>query len=415
MAPSTSAVPPAWVVDACLHTAGGFFLDDEPRRTFLPIEFEGFRLQRPFTVKPGQSLWCLHQRVLPAASEDYDATLTTVQVTVFADDGQVLLTIDKYTSKEVRPESAAGRLVYDIAWEELPLGPGIDVEPLTSIEPEPGYILLAFVDSQGTCRSVLDELQRSRTTHCVQLRQAAEFAVRPLASESLSLEIDLRPDASEDYSAALAAIFRHFSGSPAQATPVRVLFGWALDIGVGPEADVDLIADSARASGSALLLLQALATESLHPETSIVFLTRDAVAGSAAAVSGPLGLSPMAAASAQASLQGLASVAATELPDVNITVVDLDLDQSGSSGSAQTLARILQGAQKNSIVGAEDRLTIRDGRLYAPRLTRVPSLPEAAQPRYTRPTRQSRHDRKLAHLPLFGGPAPQARVRTGRW
>jgi hypothetical protein len=373
-------VPPAWVVDACLHTAGGFFLDDEPRRTFLPIEFEGFHLQHPFTVKPGQSLWCLHQRLLPAASEDYDVTLNTVQVTVFADDGQVLLTIDKYTSKEVRPESAAGRLVYDIAWEELPLGPGIDVEPLTSIEPEPGYILLAFVDSQGTCRSVLDEMQRSRPTRCVQLRQAAEFAVRPSARESLSLEIDLRPDASEDYAAALAAIFGHFSGSPAQATPVHVLFGWALDIGVGPDADVDLIAASARASGSALLLLQALAAESLHPETSIVFLTRDAAAVSSAVVGDTLDLSRVAAASAQASLQGLAAVAATELPDVNITVVDLDLDQS--SGSAQTLARILlQGAQKNSILGAEDRLTIRDGRLYAPRLTR-PSLP--AQPRYTR-------------------------------
>jgi acyl transferase domain-containing protein len=81
-APAT--ILPAWVLDACLHTAGGFFIDDgattRPRRTFLPVEFEGFRQHRPFTAKPGRSLWCFHQRVSPADDSDSDGSLNTVEV-----------------------------------------------------------------------------------------------------------------------------------------------------------------------------------------------------------------------------------------------------------------------------------------------------------------------------------------------
>jgi hypothetical protein len=320
------------------------------------------------------------------------------QVTVYDDDGQVLLTIARYTSQEARPDSgsAAHRLIYDIEWEEVTLSTTHEQGAQTAEH----AIVVAFVDSHresGACQAILDELlPRQPDTRCVRVCKANEFAVGTQlitgrASPS-QLQITVRPDVGDDYAAALEAIRRHYGA----ASPLCILFGWALDV-TEEDCEADLAAASARASGPALLLLQTLASgASLHPETSIVFLTCNAVSiATTAAADGqdgapkPLDLAHMAASSAQASLHGLAAVAATELPNFRFTTADLERDRTYGVSStnqrwAQALAALIDDQRHQSVLAVEDRLAIRNNRVYAPRLSR-PSISDKI--RYARTSR----------------------------
>jgi hypothetical protein len=317
------------------------------------------------------------------------------QVTVYDDDGQVLLTIARYTSQEARPDSgsAAHRLIYDIEWEEVTMSTTHEQDAQTTEH----AIVVAFADSDresGACQAILDELlQRQPDTRCVRVCKANEFAVGTQMitghASPAQLEITVRPDVGDDYAAALEAIRHHYGA----ASPLCILFGWALDV-TEEDCEAYLAAASARASGPALLLLQTLASgASLHPETSIVFLTCNTV--SIATADGqdgapkPLDLAHMAASSAQASLHGLAAVAATELPNFRFTTVDLERDHTSGVSStnkrwAQALAALIDDPRHQSVLGVEDRLAIRNNRVYAPRLSR-PSISDKI--RYARTSR----------------------------
>jgi NAD(P)-dependent dehydrogenase (short-subunit alcohol dehydrogenase family)/acyl carrier protein len=132
----------------------------------------------------------------------------------------------------------------------------------------------------------------------------------------------------------------------------------ALDATPLEETDTTtLAADQRRSTGSALLLLQALAALPDSPLPRLWIVTR----GAQAVGSGPV-------AAVQAPLWGLGRTSAVEHPECWGGLVDLD-PQAPVAAGAEALAEIL------TTPGAENQIALREGHRRVPRLSRRPETP----------------------------------------
>jgi acyl transferase domain-containing protein len=247
-------------------------------------------------------------------------------------------------------------------------------------------------DTSGTWLILADErgaairlAKRLRKSGARAVTVAAGDRYRQLSADEFALD----PSAPEG----IGKLFGE--GGWSDANPLRAVIDcWPLDIPGGE----DRLAPGERdpgslGTGTALRLVQALATTGALASGSLVLATRGGAAVTEAGMSG--NPSPRAA-----GLWGLAGVIAIEHPELRVRIVDLDprqaLDDPGTLYS-------------ESVHGSDARVAFRDGRRWAPRLQRysgsgAASGDEPAEVVVTRPGTFDGIDLR---------PRPRARLSTG--
>ncbi|WP_437310875.1 SDR family NAD(P)-dependent oxidoreductase [Sorangium sp. So ce388] len=246
-------------------------------------------------------------------------------------------------SGEAAEDDAAGRWLYDVAWQEAPsatAAPG----------PAPaGWIV--FADRGGLGAAAAEAIAR-RGEACVTV--SAGDAYRRL--DARRFEVD--PGRPEDFERLLREAQAALMPS---TSPGRALYLWGLDAAAGDAA----IAPGALAG--ALHLAQALARA---PRGARLWIATRGAQVPGAQVPG---VPAEAASPAQAPLWGFGRTAALELPEAWGGLVDLDA--SASPGEPERLLRAIDGGEGSG----EDQLAIRGERLLVPRLVRG-AMPPASRP-----------------------------------
>jgi acyl transferase domain-containing protein/acyl carrier protein len=212
--------------------------------------------------------------------------------------------------------------VYATEWIEVPIAE-------TTASPARGKWIV-FADRHGVGAAVARGLE-----------SAGHSCIRVMAGSSSSGASDRDPDPA-------AIITRHAADGPISA----IVHLWSLDSEANPVASTAQIQNEQQhACGSALTLLQAIARQDAAAAPSVCIVTRGA---QSPAEEGAPGF-------AQASVLGLARVAALEHPDLRCVCVDLD---PGDTSPAEGLLREL-------LTGSDEReIALRHGRRLARRIVR---------------------------------------------
>ena len=273
-------------------------------------------------------------------------------------------------------DDSPGRLLHEVRWEALSSVPS----ELSSPTSDADSLLILFADSTHGGDSYLEYLL-SKQPNLRHARIVRDDERAPAPVEGMHIAIN--SIGVENYRGALRKILAHFASrtpetadkekeapkeelstieQPGLVRPVklRIVFAWPLD------ANGDMGAATFISCGTLLQLTQALMAEGLTANTDIVVLTRGAVAVTSGK-GNPTDdwLSQSLAPCAQATVHGFAAVASSELPDLKITVIDLD-PANAVTIDPSIVAPLLfaEGLQ-------EDRLAVRGSGVFAPRVVKL--------------------------------------------
>jgi acyl transferase domain-containing protein/NADPH:quinone reductase-like Zn-dependent oxidoreductase len=223
--------------------------------------------------------------------------------------------------------------LYDVGWRPVSDPPGDDGDASGT------WLLLG--DEGGVTLRLAERLRRSGGRAVL---ASIGDRYRRISRDEFSLD----PAAPEDIGALLA------EGGWSAGNPLRAVIDcWPLDIRRGDDRPASGERDpGALGTGTALRLIQALATKGALESGSLVFVTR----GAATVTDAGMASAPCPRA---AGLWGLAGTIAIEHPELRTRIVDLDPGDASDD---------LAALYAESIHGSEARVAFRDGRRWAPRL-----------------------------------------------
>lgn len=324
------------IVPSTLPTRGG----REDRETLVPV---GVRRVRMYG-RPEPLLWA-HARLTHDEPGDSivraDITLTDKAGDVrFEFEGLQVQSIDQAASAK-RPRRI-GDWLYTTAWEPAPLLPAPSDAPLA------GGSWLILADRNGLGGDLVTTL-RARGADCqVVWPDSTPQSQLPVGTEATAVS-PVDPAAYHELIRALVN-----SGRP----PYRIVHLWSLDAPRADDPGYDPLAAQQFSSQSLLYLLQAVAGATGAEQPVVWAVTR----GAQAAAEGE------SVAVEQATLHGLARVAISEHPDLQLRRIDLDAGGNGDD-AACLLAEFLAE-------DGEDEVAWRAGSRLARRLVRAPELAE---------------------------------------
>jgi NAD(P)-dependent dehydrogenase (short-subunit alcohol dehydrogenase family)/acyl carrier protein len=310
--------------------------------TFIPFALG--RLAFNGTPPPGGRLWC---RTRVRAYDPLSRGLTG-DITLFADDGRVILTITDFTARKIRREQVRSRLrkngdnwLYNVAWQPT------KTRNRAAVAAEGGSWLI-FADQGGVGQTL-----------AARLLAAGEPAIMVGAGPKYAVteegHYQVNPGKPKDF-------IRLFNECYTAEQPCRgIVFLWALDSGAETTAD-SLAKVEFLGCGTVLHLLQALAAgKDRAGQARLWLITRGGQA---------VGAAEERLHAHQSLLWGLASVIRLEHPELKCTCVDLDPGQA--EDSAENLGETLLRS------GNEEMLARRNGLDYAARLVASPPLATGA-------------------------------------
>jgi acyl transferase domain-containing protein/acyl carrier protein len=314
------------VIDGCLQPIIAALPDADPRRDaqYLPQT-----LGRVQVLRHAAGPVFSHAVLRPASNPQDTRIVADIRVTDGA--GVPIALLEGVAFARVADaQSAASALparladcVYCVEWIETPAG---EREALA-----PRGTWIVFVDSQGLGDAVIRELEAAEQT-----------CIRVPAAWSANATDGIDPDPA-------STIARHVAGETRVEGIVHL---WSLDVAANPGASAEQIANAQQhACGSVLSLLQAVARQDAAIAPTIHVVTRGAQATGSEGAPGFV----------QASVLGLARVAALEHPDVRCVCIDID---PGETNPAESLVTELLARD------AEREIALRHGRRLARRIVR---------------------------------------------
>jgi polyketide synthase 12/polyene macrolide polyketide synthase/epothilone polyketide synthase D len=331
------------MLDACLHVVGALLPESSGSdTTYLPVTIDQFRLLRT----PGARVWS-HA----AIRGDVGETIV-IDLTLFDDSGVVVaivggLHIKRATREALRraTRTGIGDILYEIAWQGRP--------PLPSPrQPQDAAGTWLVLSDGGNIAASLSARLTDQGTRVIVATAGERYETQGPG------RVSLNPVERADFERLVA------ESLTADALPlVGVVYAWGME--PPADADADDIGGAVRRSCAGLLsLIQAVTAADLAPRVWV--LTRGAQAADSRAV-----------VPSQAALIGLARAVASEYPDVQCTMVDLDVTVDG--GEVDSLWREIGSPD------GENEIAIRQGSRFAARLVRAG---------------QSRDASKAAHRPV---------------
>jgi NADPH:quinone reductase-like Zn-dependent oxidoreductase/acyl carrier protein len=330
------------MLDACFQTLAGALPDyGEQFDTYLPIFCESLQLH----YQPGDMVWS-HAQLQPGTEAGQDTIIGDIQA--YSADGQRVLDIRGLRFKRASTE-ALRRIVehqagqtsddwfYEVGWEPVAGAPVTQTAPGT---------WLIFADHSG----IGDEL-------AAQLgEQGHEYAIiEPGEAYQIIDERRATIDAAnpQDYHRLLA-------DCAANGPYDGIIYLWALD--TAPLDEAHPAAAQLIGSGSALHLMQALASRPAETASALWLITRGAQPAAGDPPTAP----------EQAPLWGLANTALIEQPELRYICVDLDPAQDTTALGAQLMREL-------KTEPTEDRIALRDTVRYAPRLVPAQAIDDSAE------------------------------------
>jgi acyl transferase domain-containing protein/acyl carrier protein len=300
--------------------------------TFIPFSVE--RVEFAGTPVPAGRLWC-HLLV-----REYDQRSKGMSgdITLFADDGSVVLKMSNFTARKISRElirdslqQKRADLLYRVDWRPMA------TEPRPADEAEGGRWLI-FADEGGVGDAVAAGL-REKGEPLVMVAAGSEYGVIGPGRYLIN------PRGAGDFVRLIAECAG--DGHPCKG----VLFLWALDS--GEETSLDSLAHAeALGCGGLLHLLQALAGQGRagrsRPRLWLITRGSQAVTGREERLS-----------TQQSLLWGMGSAIRLEHPEFRCTTIDLD--PAHHEDSVKLLGELLRHS------GREERIAIREGLVYAAR------------------------------------------------
>jgi acyl transferase domain-containing protein/ubiquinone/menaquinone biosynthesis C-methylase UbiE/acyl carrier protein len=360
------------LLNTCLQVLEAISPDENQQKTYVPVGLERLRLWG----NPGRNLWChaqWHKR------EDSFNQSLSADLRLFAPSGELIADLLGLQLQYVLRETLEGssqesweNWCYEVEWrlkERQGLSPDSMPAPSTPRPKSKNWLLMA--DGQGLSQQ-LAFLLRSQGEVCTLVFPAHEY------EQIGSQEFRIDPASPEHFGRILEAI----------PDVTGVVHGWSLD---APQAltAAELEVAALKGCGSTLHLVQAIATKSAKPPR-LWLVTQGAQAVGVA--SGVPGL-------AQSPLWGMGKAIMLEHPELNCTIVDLDLQATGDEAKT-LLAEISSGDTENLVA-------FRSLARYVPRLVRRrQSHSRKAQERLT-----FRSDRSYLITGGLGGVG----LRVARW
>jgi len=277
----------------------------------------------------------------------------------------------------VERDDSPGRLLHEVRWEAISSVPS----ELSSSTSDANSLFILFADSALGGDSYLEYLlsKQPNLKHARIVRDDER-----VSASSQGVHIAINPIGVENYRGALRNILAHFDSRTAETadkgkeapkeelstieqvglvrTPkLRIVFAWPLD------ATGDMDAATFLSCGTLLQLTQALIAEGLTANADLVVLTRGAVTVTSGKGNPTTDdwLSQCLAPCAQATVHGFAAVASSELPDLKMTVIDLD--PSNAVIIDPSIVAPLLFAERLQ----EDRLAVRGYGVFAPRVVKL--------------------------------------------
>jgi len=248
---------------------------------------------------------------------------------VWDDNGEIVMKIGRYLTKEVTGDEKLKQLLYAVRWEEMPAVQPRKISPLPSSEEN--CMLLTFEDEGGICKGIAEQLLLASPSSTM---KTATFTQGHHSSAS-SVE-DMRALLKEALWNQKKGEEPH-DGNSTSAT-LRILFGWSLD---SPPNQMDLMGGVAASCRTLLHLVQALAAEGLTHRTHIALFTHSVA--DITTPTTPTTHTPSSRGmdggcvveSVQGGVHGMVGVIATELPELSITLYDIEAPANNSNNKQE--------------------------------------------------------------------------------
>lgn len=340
-APTHSAyqLPPT-LLDSCFQVLiaalpGGVDADDA---LYLPVGLRSFRLHH----KPTQHVWS-HAIVQSGTTRDSEQIEGDVRV--LDAQGQLLveasgLRLQRSTPPVQPVRDTLDDLLYELSWEVKHLE--------QNISPATGTWLI-FMDSHGVGQR-LAELLTQQGNNCIKvfsgytyrtIRKGEQYSINPAQPEQFQRVLQ--------------------DALTTTTTPVRgILHLWSLDTTAITETSMATLEnDQLLSVGSALHLIQALATTQGAMQPRLWFVTSDVQA-----IGNTHSLSV-----AQSPLWGLGRTCAIEHPELWGGLIDIEAQATAETSATQLLSAIAQSSN-------EDQIAFRQGQSYVARLVRSDVTPQ---------------------------------------
>lgn len=318
------------LLDACIQAIAAALLGSaEHLDTYLPLSIDTLR----FYIQPSDEMWS-HAQLAPGVQDGQDIVAGDIQV--FNMDGQMVLELRGLHMKRASREALRRAIqkqsgedpdnwFYDVDWQPAPLHETADSD---------SGAWLIFADDTGIGDALAAQLE-ARGTDFMVVRPGANYRV---VSEQV---VQINPSSSDDFRRLLN------EASTYQGT----IHLWGLNVPpLGADA-VTPVESQAISVGSALNLLQALVNSDLTDLPALWMVTRGAQP--------VMGETPTAP--EQAPLWGLANTVFLEHPTLRCTCLDLDPAQP-ETDLVQSILREIYTSD------SEDRIAVRGGERYVPRL-----------------------------------------------
>ncbi len=336
------------LLDACIQAiAAALPGSAEHLDTYLPLSIDALR----FYTQPGDEMWS-HVQLAPGVQGGQDTITGDIQV--FNMDGQMVLELRGLHVKRASREALRRAIqkqagedpddwFYDVDWQPAPL-------PETSAAINSGAWLI-FADDAGVGDALAAQLEAHGAGFML-VRPGADYQV---VSKQV---VQINPSSRDDFRRLLDAA----------STYRGVIHLWGLNV---PPLGADVVTpveSQAISIGSALNLLQALVNSDMADLPALWMVTRGAQP--------VIGETPTAP--EQAPLWGLANTIFLEHPTLRCVCLDLDPAQPDTD-SIQSILREIYTSD------SEDRIAVRGGERYVPRLVHSQSAGKVIAEQDTQP------------------------------
>jgi phthiocerol/phenolphthiocerol synthesis type-I polyketide synthase D len=327
------------LLDACFQVLVAALLDEALAENtgtlYLPTGLRSFQLHR----RPGKCVW---SHATLETGTDPLSDMVEGNVRILDEDGLVVAEASGLQLRRSEPTARPTPLeelsdwLYELRWEAK------DLDGAASRTMQPGRWLI-FMDSKGVGQKVADLLT-----------QCGESCIRVVPGEAYQVsargQYYVNPESANDMRRLMEDV-AHSDNVPLRG----VLHLWSLDATPTTKASpASLEADQVAGVGSALNVIQSLATGAASEPARIWLITRGAQ---------PVSAEDSALAVAQAPLWGLGKTCAMEHPELWGGLVDLDAQSSAQEAAEQLLAAFYNEQ-------GEDQIAFRQGQSYVARLVR---------------------------------------------
>jgi len=352
------------IFDACLQTLLAVLPQGGKDEIWLPIGLEHLKLYHSF----GTNIFC-HVQLKTDPTEQ----VQLANIEVLSSSGVILCIIDNIKAKKatplqlqnlLMPAKEVASLLYDIEWQSSPLR-NTDI---SDSEVTKNFCWLVFADEMHLAEQLQVQC-KNVDIECILITKGSSFV------EQDTQHFEVNPQDPKSFELLFERLGTHKINN--------CIYLWGLDITQTLHYE-QALSDQLRLAWEApLYLAQALEKSSGQNKCNLTFITRNAF--SVNRFNSPnLGHSP---------LLGLGKSIAAEIPNLNCTVIDLDVSHTKTDPAAEA-AILFSELTRARTAETEHQVAYRGAQRYVPRLQHANhlTLPATASYRLSIPTSGSLAD-----------------------